>query len=34
MKIGIYTALFQDKTLSEVLRVAADLGYEAVELPA
>jgi len=34
MKIGINTALFQDKTLSEVLRVAADHGYEAVELPA
>jgi sugar phosphate isomerase/epimerase len=34
MKLGILTTLFQDRPLSEVLRVVADLGYETVELPA
>lgn len=34
MKLGIFTALFQDRDLKEVLRLVADLGYEAVELPA
>jgi sugar phosphate isomerase/epimerase len=34
MKIGIFTALFQDRPLEDVLRLVADLGYETVELPA
>ncbi len=34
MKLGIFTALFQDKPLPEVLHLVAELGYEAVELPA
>jgi sugar phosphate isomerase/epimerase len=34
MKIGVFTALFQDRPLEEVLPRAADLGYETVELPA
>ncbi len=34
MKLGIFTALFQDRPLEEVLRLVADLGYEMVELPA
>ncbi len=34
MKLGIFTALFQDRPLEEVLRLVAELGYEAVELPA
>jgi len=34
MKLGIFTALFQDRPLSDVLRIVAELGYEAVELPA
>jgi sugar phosphate isomerase/epimerase len=34
MKLGIFTALFQDRPLPEVLRLVAELGYEAVELPA
>ena len=34
MKIGIFTALFQDRPLADVLRLVAELGYEAVELPA
>lgn len=34
MKIGIYTALFGDRPLEEVLPYVARLGYEAVELPA
>ncbi|MEI8188462.1 MAG: sugar phosphate isomerase/epimerase [candidate division NC10 bacterium] len=33
MKLGLFTALFQDRPLEDVLRVAADLGYESVELP-
>ncbi len=34
MKLGIFTALFQDRPLEEVLRLVAELGYETVELPA
>ncbi len=34
MRIGIFTALFRDRPLPEVLRYVADLGYEMVELPA
>jgi len=34
MKLGVFTALFQDRSLEEVLRLVADLGYEMVELPA
>ena len=34
MKIGIFTALFQDRSLEEALRLAAEQGYEMVELPA
>ncbi len=33
MKLGIFTALFQDRPLGQVLRMAAELGYETVELP-
>jgi sugar phosphate isomerase/epimerase len=33
MKLGIFTALFHDRSLESVLRLVADLGYEAVELP-
>lgn len=33
MKLGIFTALFQDRPLGQVLRRAAELGYEMVELP-
>ena len=33
MKLGLFTALFQDRPLEDVLRIAADLGYESVELP-
>ncbi|HSB73770.1 MAG TPA: sugar phosphate isomerase/epimerase [Candidatus Methylomirabilis sp.] len=34
MKIGIFTALFQDRPLEEVLKLVAELGYDMVELPA
>lgn len=34
MKLGIFTALFQDRPLGDVLHIVAELGYEAVELPA
>jgi sugar phosphate isomerase/epimerase len=34
VKIGIFTALFGDWPLSQVASHVADLGYEAVELPA
>jgi sugar phosphate isomerase/epimerase len=34
MKIGIFTALFNDWPLEKVARHVAGLGYEAVELPA
>ncbi|MCL5110571.1 MAG: sugar phosphate isomerase/epimerase [Chloroflexi bacterium] len=34
MKIGFYTTLFQDRPLEQMLRLGADLGYQAVELPA
>ncbi len=34
MKIGIFTALFSDWPLQQVASYVADLGYEAVELPA
>ena len=34
MKIGIFTALFGDRPLSQVISEVAGLGYEAVELPA
>ena len=34
MKLGIFTALFQDRPLPEALHLIAELGYEAVELPA
>ncbi len=33
MKIGLFTALFQDRPLEEALRAAANAGYEMVELP-
>lgn len=34
MKLGIFTALFQDRPLEDVLRTVAGLGYEMVEIPA
>ena len=34
MKLGIFTALFQDRPLEDVLRLVSGLGYETVELPA
>lgn len=34
MKLGVFTALFQDRPLEKVLAAAASLGYETVELPA
>lgn len=34
MKMGIFTALFDDKPLEETLELVAEHGYEAVELPA
>jgi len=34
LKIGIFTALFGDRPLSQVASQVAELGYEAVELPA
>jgi sugar phosphate isomerase/epimerase len=34
VKIGIFSALFQNKPLPDVLRIVADQGYEMVELPA
>ncbi|MGA8656838.1 MAG: hypothetical protein WB586_11885 [Chthoniobacterales bacterium] len=34
MKLGIFTALFGDLPLSQVVSHVANLGYEAVELPA
>jgi sugar phosphate isomerase/epimerase len=34
VKLGIFTALFQERPLEEVLKLVADLGYETVELPA
>lgn len=34
MKIGIFTVLYDDKPLDDVLKYVAGLGYEAVELPA
>lgn len=34
MKIGIFTVLYNDKPLEEVLRYVSKLGYEAVELAA
>ena len=34
MKIGLFTATYLDLKLEEVCKMAADLGYEAVELPA
>ncbi|MHB1006462.1 MAG: sugar phosphate isomerase/epimerase family protein [Chloroflexota bacterium] len=34
MKLGLFTALFADRPLEDVLRLTADLGYEMVELPA
>lgn len=33
MKIGIFTTLFQDRPLEQVLRHVAELGYQMVELP-
>ncbi|MGI5834863.1 MAG: sugar phosphate isomerase/epimerase family protein [Chloroflexota bacterium] len=33
MKLGIFTTLFQDRPLGQVLRLAAELGYETVDLP-
>lgn len=33
MKLGLFSALFQDRPLENVLRLAAELGYEAIELP-
>ncbi len=34
MKIGLFTATYLDMKLEEVCRMAAELGYRAVELPA
>jgi sugar phosphate isomerase/epimerase len=34
MKIGLFTATYLDMKLEEVCKMAADLGYQAVELPA
>lgn len=34
MKLGIFTALFQDRPIEAALRAAAEAGYEMVELPA
>lgn len=34
MKIGIFTVLYDDKPLDDVLKYVAELGYEAVELAA
>ena len=34
MKIGLFTATYLDMKLGDVCRMAADLGYQAVELPA
>jgi sugar phosphate isomerase/epimerase len=34
MKIGLFTATYLDMRLEEVCRMAAELGYRAVELPA
>ena len=34
MKIGIFTALYQEKSLEEVARYVSPLGYQMVELPA
>ena len=34
MKLGIFTALFQDRPLEDVVRLVSELGYETVELPA
>ncbi len=34
MKIGLFTATFLDTKLEDVCTMAADLGYQAVELPA
>lgn len=32
MKLGVYTVLFQDKSLEEALDIAASMGIEAVEI--
>ena len=34
MKIGLFTATYLDTKLEEVCTMAAELGYQAVELPA
>ncbi|MCF7927913.1 MAG: sugar phosphate isomerase/epimerase [Spirochaetales bacterium] len=34
MRLGIFTATYLDMELPDVLKMAADIGYEAVELPA
>jgi len=34
MKIGLFTATFLDLPLEEVFKMASNLGYQAVELPA
>ena len=34
MKIGLFTATFLDMKLEEVFKMASDLGYQAVEMPA
>jgi sugar phosphate isomerase/epimerase len=34
MKLGLFTAMFQDRSLEETLQLAAECGYEMVELPA
>lgn len=34
MKIGIFTVVFNDRPLEEVLKFASELGYEAVEIAA
>ncbi len=33
MKIGLFTAMFQDMTLEQIAQYAAGLGYEALEIP-
>ena len=34
MKIGLFTATFLDMNLEDVFKMASDLGYQAVEMPA
>jgi sugar phosphate isomerase/epimerase len=34
MRIGLFTATYMDMGLEQVCKMAADLGYQAVEIPA